>query len=39
MTAVGISAGAPFAWFVFDREPRSEIEFTMARMSWRAPYA
>jgi hypothetical protein len=31
------SAGAPFAWFVFEREPRSEIAFMMGRMSWRLP--
>ena len=32
------SAGAPFAWFVFEREPRLDCSFAVARMSWRAPY-
>ena len=32
------NSGAPFAWFVFDREPRpSGIPIELRRMSWRAP--
>lgn len=30
------NAGAPFAWFVFDAEPRGEKPIELRRMSWRA---
>ena len=29
------NAGAPFAWFVFEREARPGQAFEIRRMSWR----